>query len=265
MIYDIGDKVQLSTVVKDVTGALVNTPTLVIAVTKPDGTLVSPAPTVTNTGAGGVYTAPVTVDQAGTWTYVWTASGTVIAVEPGQFTVRSQNVYVVSLEELKAQLNRTDSSDDVELRTYLASATRYVEGRIGGPVSVQTFTERQFIIGQTVIPRRRPLVSVTSITPDFTSTPLASTSYTPDLDLNQIYFYYLVYTGWHTIVYKAGNAQVNENVKLAGMIIAQHLWDTQNGFAGRRPSDDLIQTGLGFAIPRRAEQLLVPDEMAGVS
>ena len=265
MIYDIGDKVKLSTVVKDDTGALVNTPTLVIAVTKPDGTAVTPAPTVTNTSTGGVYTASTTVDQAGTWTYVWTASGSVTAVEPGQFTVRSQSVYVVSLEEFKAQLNKTDSADDLELRSYLASATRYVEHRIGGPVSVQTFTERQFIIGQTVIPRRRPLVSVTSITPDFTTTPLASTSYTADTDLNQIFFYYLVYTGWHTIVYKAGQQQVNENVKLAGLIIGQHLWETQNGFAGRRNTDDLIQTGMGFAVPRRAEQLLAPEEMAGVS
>lgn len=265
MIYDIGDKVQLSTVVKDVTGTLVNTPTLVIAVTKPDATAVSPAPTVTNTASGGVYTASTTVDQAGTWTYVWTASGTVTAVEPGQFTVRSQNVYVVSLEELKAQLNKTDSADDLELRSYLASATRYVEHRIGGPVSVQTFTERQFIIGNTLIPRRRPLVSVTSITPDFTSTALSVASYTADTDMNQIFFYYLVYTGWHTVIYRAGNAQVNENIKLAGMIIAQHLWETQNGFAGRRPSDDLIQTGMGFAIPRRAEQLLAPEEMAGIS
>jgi hypothetical protein len=213
-----------------------------------------------------VYTASTTVDQAGTWTYVWTASGTVTAVEPGQFTVRSQNVYVVSLEELKAQLNKTDSADDVELRSYLASATRWVEKEIGGPVSVQTFTERQFIVGQTVIPRKRPLVSVTSITPDFTSTPLTSTSYTADTGVNQIYFYYQVYIGWHTIVYQAGQQQVNENVKLAGMIVAQHLWDTQNGFAGRRNADDLIPSGLGFAIPRRAAEMIdAGDKMSGVS
>jgi len=167
VIYDIGDKVTISTVVKDDTGALVNTPTLAIAVTKPDGTLVSPAPTVTNTAAGGVYTAATTVDQAGTWTYAWTASGTVTAVEPGQFTVRAQTVYIVSLEELKAQLNRTDSGDDLELRTYLASATRYVEHRLGGPVSVQTFTERHLVTGPSLIPRRRPLVSITSIMLDY--------------------------------------------------------------------------------------------------
>lgn len=264
MIYDVGDAVKLSTVLKDTSGIVNNAATMVLAATKPDGTVVAPAPTVTNTGSGGLYTASVTVDQAGTWTYLWTASGTVVAAEPGQFTVRAQTVYVASLEELKSQLRRTDDADDLALRSYLASATRYVEKRLGGPVSVQTFTERHMVTGFTLVPRKRPLVSVTSVTPDF-GTVLASSAYTVDTGVNQITFYYGIWPTWHTVVYTAGYAQVPENAKLAGLIVAQHLWETQNGFAGRRNADDFVQTGLGFAVPRRAEQLLVPDEMAGVS
>lgn len=259
----VGDLVTLTATVKDVTGTLAAA-TMAIAVTKPDGSAASPsAPATSSTG---IYTSAVAIDTAGVWTYVWTASGTQVAVESDQFEVRAQAVYVVSLEELKKQLNKTDSADDAELRTYLAASTRYVEKEIGGPVSVQTFTERQFIIGQTVIPRRRPLVSVTSITPDFTSTALASTSYTADTDVNQIFFYYLVYTGWHTLVYRAGRASPTENIRLAGMIVAQHLWDTQNGFAGRRNADDFVQSGLGFAVPRRAAELLgAGDAIGGIS
>jgi len=261
VIYDVGDKVTLSTTVKDESGTLTNA-TMAITVTKPDGTAASPsAPTNPSTG---VYKSTVTVDQAGNWTYVWTASGAVVAAEPGQFTVRSQTVYVASIEELKAQLRRTDDADDLALRSYLASATRYVEKRLGGPVSVQTLTERHFVTGFTLVPRKRPLVSVTSITPDF-GTVLDPTAYTADTGVNQITFYYGIWPTWHTLVYKAGYAQVPENAKLAGLIVAQHLWETQNGFAGRRNADDFVQTGLGFAVPRRAEQLLVPDEMAGVS
>lgn len=262
MIYDVGDNVKLSTVLKDTSGAVNNTATMALVVTKPDASTTSP--TVTNTASGGIYTASVTVDQAGTWTYVWTASGSVVAVEPGQFTVRSQSVYVVSLEEFKTQLKRTDDADDLALRSYLASATRYVEHRTGGPVSVQTFTERHFITGFTLIPRKRPLVSVTSITPDF-GTVLTASAYIADTDANQIVFYWGIWPTWHTVVYRAGRAQPDENIKLAGMIVAQHLWETQNGFAGRRGADDFVQTGLGFAVPRRAEQLLVPDEMSGIS
>lgn len=262
MIYDIGDAVNLSTVVQDNGGTPVNTPTLTLVATKPDASTTSPA--VTNTGTGGVYTAAVTVDQAGTWTYVWTASGTVTAVEPGQFTVRAQTVYVASLEEFKAQINRTDSTDDIELRGHLASSTRYVEYRIGGPVSVQSFTERHFIVGDTVIPRCRPLVAVTSITPDF-GTALPASAYVADTGVNQIFLYYPVLPAWHTLVYMAGQALPAENIKLAGLIVAQHLWETQNGFAGRRNADDMIQTGMGFAVPRRAEQLLAIEAISGVS
>ena len=264
MIYDIGDAVKLSTVLKDTSGAVNNTATMVITVTKPDNTAVSPAPTVTNTGSGGVYTASVTVDQAGTWTYAWSASGTVVGVEPGQFTVRSVTVYVASLEETKSQLRRTDDADDLVIRSYLASATRYVERRIG-PIGVQSFTERHMITGFTLIPRHRPLVSVTSVTPDF-GTVLTSTAYTLDYDNNQIVFYWGIWPTWHTLVYSAGWAQVPENGKVAGLMIVQHLWDTMNGFAGRRPADtELIPTGMGFAIPRRAYELLADDSMSGVS
>jgi len=262
VIYDIGDAVKLSTVVKDDTGATVNTPTLSLTVTKPDATAVTPS--VTNSSSGGIYTATTTVDQAGTWTYVWTASGAVTAVEPGQFTVRSQVVYVASLEEAKAQLNRTDAGDDLEIRGYLAAATRYVEFRLGGPVSVQTFTERYWVTGD-IVPRKRPLVSVTSITPDF-GTALTTDAYVVDTDLNLIVLRYGM-PGWNTVVYKAGQTQLSENAKLAGMIVVQHLWDTQNGFAGRRQQDDVVPSGFGFAVPRRAEELLgvSGDAISGVA
>jgi hypothetical protein len=262
VIYDIGDKVTLSTVVRNEAGTPVNTPTVVIAVTKPDGTLVSPAPTVTNTASGGVYTAQVTVDQADTWTYVWTASGSVVAVEPGQFTARAPRVYVVSLEEFKVQLNRTDDTDDLELRSYLAAATRYVESRIGGPLAVTTFTERHHLVGDTLIPRKAPLVSVTSVTPDFGSA-LAASAYTVDTGSHQILFHFGASVGWYTVVYRAGGPQ-GENVRIGGAMVAQHLWETQNGRAGRRV-EDLVDSGMGFAVPKRAAELLSTDEMSGIA
>lgn len=263
MIYDIGDLVTLSTVVRNDTGTTVNTPTVVIAVTKPDGTTVTPAPTVTNTGSGGVYTAPVTVDQSGTWNYVWTASGTVIAVDPGQFTVQPARTLVASMEEFKAHLNRTDIADDLELRTHLSAATDWVEDTIGGPVSPQSFTETHCDVVGTIVPRRRPLISVTSITP-YLSTALTTDAYRVDTDLGIVVLRWSI-GNEYAIVYRAGLSVIPERVKLGGLIVAAHLWETQNGFAGRRNVDDLVQTGLGFAIPNRARELLEKSTLGGIA
>lgn len=263
MIYDIGDRVTISTVVRDDNGTTVNTPTLVIAVTKPDGTTVAPAPTVTNTGAGGVYTAPVTVDQAGLWTYVWTASGSVIAVEPGQFTVTPARTLIASIEEFKTHLNRTDIADDVELRTHLAAATDWVEDEIGGPTYPTTITETHTGVVDTIIPRRRPVISVASITP-YLGTALSTDAYRVDTDLGVIFLRYSSATEY-AIVYRAGFATaMPERVKLAGLIVAEHLWETQNGFAGRRNADDFVTSGFGYAIPRRAQDLIDKSKLPGI-
>lgn len=263
MIYDIGDKVTVSTVVRNDAGTPVNTPTLTIAVTKPDGTVVSPAPTVTNTGSGGVYTAPVTVDQSGLWTYLWTASGTVVATEPGQFTVTASRALVASIEEFKAHLNRTDTADDLELRSHLTAATDWVEDTIGGPVSPTSFTETHYQVVDAIVPRRRPLISVTSITP-YLGTALTTDAYRADTDLGVIVLRWTTSTEY-TLVYRAGLTTIPERVKLAGLMVAAHLWETQNGFAGRRNTDDLFQTGLGYAIPRRAQQMIEHSVFGGVA
>jgi hypothetical protein len=263
VIYDIGDKITLSTVVRNDAGTAVNTPTLVIAVTKPDGTAVAPAPTVTNTAAGGVYTAPVTVDQSGVWTYVWTASGTVIAAEPGQFTVQTSRVLVASMEEFKAHLNRTDIADDLELRTHLTAATDWVEDTIGGPVAPTSYTETHCDVTDSIVPRKRPLISVTSITP-YLGTALSTDAYRADTDLGIIYLRWS--TGHeYTLVYRAGLSVIQERVKLGGLIVAAHLWETQNGFAGRRNIDEFSQSGLGFAVPNRARELLAHSTVGGVA
>lgn len=257
MIYDIGDRVTLSTVVKDDTGALVNTPTLTLAVTKPDGTAVSPAPSVTNTGAGGVYAATVLVDQAGTWTYAWTASGTVTAVDPGQFTVDDQRVLVASLEEFKKHLRRTDLTDDDMLRGFLTAATDVVEGLIGGPISVQTFTEIVKCTGDHIVPLKRPLVSVTSLTPDLATAALDPATYQVDTTTDVVRLRYpWARPGWfYTLVYTAGLSTIREQIHIGGLMVAAWLWQVENGGGGRPFTDDTTTVG-SYTIPRRAYQML---------
>lgn len=264
MTYDVGDLVTLTTVVKNDAGTPVNTPTLTIAVTKPDGTAVSPAPTVTNTAAGGIYTAPVTVDAAGWWTYVWTAAGSVVGKDYGQIQVFAPRALVASMEELKAHLRLTDTdTEDAKLKDVLVAVTDLMEPVVG-PVTPTTFTETHY--GDCIIPRRTPLASVTSITP-YQGTALTSDAYRLDTDLGAIYLRYS-YSYEYTLVYRAGHNPWPANLKQAGLVICQHEWSVRNGTGGR-PSPDLdslaMIPGFGFLVPHRALELMRGHIHAGVA
>jgi hypothetical protein len=59
---------------------------------------------------------------------------------------------------------------------------------------------------------------------------------------------------------------IQANVRLASKIIIQHLWETQRGTMGVQlggDSDNYV-AGRGFAIPRRAIELLGP-QLPGVA
>lgn len=172
---------------------------------------------------------------------------------------------IATLAEVKAQLNKTDSADDAELATYISAATRYVEWRLGGPVAPTSYTERHYLLGEAIIPRRRPLVSVTSLTSELGACAIDAAAYVADTGLGQVTLLRSLPYGWYTLVYTAG-ATPSASAKLAGLIVAQHLWQTQQGSGGRPyPADDVVMTGLGFAVPRRAEELLAGEQISGVA
>jgi hypothetical protein len=261
VIREVGTQVQLLTVIRDLTGAATNAPTVALSLIAPDGSIT--APVVTNTAANGIYTATATPSQAGLYRYTWTASGAVVDVQSDQFTtVAAARGLVASLEELKTSLAKTTTADDLQLRGHLHSATDWVEWRIGGPVVPTTITERILVdVGAwSAFPRKRPLISVTSMTNEYTAVVLDSASYTVDTNLSEIRFYWQPLPGWYTTIYRAGLSAIAERVKLAGLELARHLWAVQNGSAGRGyPGEEMIQTPMGFAVPRRVDELLTPD------
>lgn len=165
---------------------------------------------------------------------------------------------VATLAEFKAWLNRSDATDDTELTTVLTAASEWVEWRIGGPLAVTGFTESiRCPNGWALVPHNKPLVSVTSITWERTGAiSLDPTAFKVDTDANLIRFYWGVQTGWYVVVYTAGLASIPSRVKTAGLEVARHLWLVQNGSSGRGYPGDEMPTPMGFAIPRRAEELL---------
>lgn len=266
MIRDVGDQVTLQTTIKDASGTPVNTPTVTCTVTKPDGTATSPI--VTNTNANGLYTATVTPDQAGLWLYQFTSSGTVVSVQADQFSVvAAGRALVASMEEFRGQLRRSDTNDDPMLRSYLVSATDVAEWAVGGPMAPTTITELTMIRSWWIAPKYRPLISVTSITPELGASPLDATAFVVDTARNGIRIRWGALAGWYTIVYRAGLAIMPERVKLGGLMIAQHLWQIENGGGGLPfpGAGDTTYVPMGFAVPTRALELLQPSRVPGMA
>lgn len=171
---------------------------------------------------------------------------------------------VATLAEFKSWLRwtGTGTSEDTKLTDVLTSASEWVEWRIGGPLAVTSYTEKQLTNGWAIKPFKRPLVAVTSITREL-GTAMDAAAYTVDTDRGLVRFYWGVPRGWYTIVYTAGVATVPYRVKNAGLELARHLWLTQNGSSGRGRSDDDIPVPMGFAVPRRVDELLAPDVVPG--
>lgn len=172
---------------------------------------------------------------------------------------------VATLAEFKTHLNRADTADDTELTFFLTAASLWTEYAIGGPLDVQTFTEIHWVDGGMIVPRKRPLVAITSITPD-QGTALSSSAYFANTGTGIIEFRYGATRNWHTVVYTAGLSSISERIKLAGLEVARHLWLVQNGSAGRGfPGDELVPTPMGFAVPRRAMELIAAgDQIPGI-
>jgi hypothetical protein len=167
MPYELGDPVTLTTLVKDSSGTPANAGSMNLAITLPDGT----AGTVTNpvTGTAGVYTYVYTATATGAHVATWTATGANAGVYVDTFHVEQQPQGIVSLSEVKMKLRITRTSDDELLRSLILTASTLAEGPEGtGQVwRRQTVTnEKHNGGGSSIIPFRRPVQSLTSITID---------------------------------------------------------------------------------------------------
>lgn len=186
---------------------------------------------------------------------------------------------IVSLADVKAHLNKTDNTDDTELQYFLEAATPIIEN-IAGPVLPQTKTE-YFSGGVSQINVNwLPILSVTSIVETYGQTNYTLTEITLGSS-NTAFGFTVDYTTGRIIrraynaealfpvgannvqvVYQAGRATVPANVRLATLMLIQHLWSTsQLNRQGGRPmlgGEDGFAIGSGFAVPNRVRELLQP-------
>jgi hypothetical protein len=166
---------------------------------------------------------------------------------------------VATLAEFKTHLNYgTGNTEDTELTMHLSAASQWAESYFA--LAPTVFTERLYTQDCYLRQRHHPLTAVASVTPQ-DGMALSASAYIVDTtnSLIELRYNYAGY-GWYTAVYTAGLTTITDRVKLAGMIVGQHLWDLQNGSAGRgRRPEDLVPTPFGFAVPNRAIELIESD------
>lgn len=269
MRYPQGQPVTVSTTIT-VGGTLTNAGGLTLTVQNPDLTTQTfGSPTNDSTGKYHQDIPASNLTQLGHYLYKWVATGTGAGVSRGDFDVFDPfEPAVLSLQDAKQVVNIPDATTvyDNELQLYVDVATAAIEAMTGGPAYNRSITERTRLMGwndTTFVLRKRPLVSVTSITN------IASGQATDlsdiDLDPNSCIVQrkrelpFWGWAPWYSIVYVAGwGTVVPAAFGLSARIIVQHLWKAQRGpgQASVPSFDGVLIPEVGYAIPPDAFDVL---------
>lgn len=83
----------------------------------------------THTNGTGIYSIDIPCTSAGTWSYVWTGTGTASDVVAGTWTVTTTSLgdLYVTPEILKSRKGITDSYDDAEMWTACRAVSRWID------------------------------------------------------------------------------------------------------------------------------------------
>jgi hypothetical protein len=262
--YYVGQMVTLTT---SLTGTG-TPPTMTLAVTKPDGTTTNPTVTGPTAITGGwSWSANVTVDQAGDWMYVFTASGTFVGVDEGQLHVIPSALRVVGLGEVKEHGNITSTANDRELLDFIGTAQQMIERLVGPTVPTTVTAEIHDSVRGRLWLRKTPVISVTSVTEYAGSIPyttLTSSDWSLDPATGSLA---RLYGGWYScwlgdtvqVTYKAGRQPIPEAIRWAAKELTIHLWrSTQAQRGGRGRGTEPVEVAAGFGLPNRVEDALEP-------
>lgn len=262
-MFDLGDVVPLGIDITNASGNPANAGAVTLTIGLPDGTTTSPTPTNPSTGR---YEYDYPTVQPGRHTVRWVATGGNAGAYTDAFDVgEASPPLIVSLADTKRHLNQTTTTQDDEVRGFIGTATDIIED-LCGPVVVRTFSERIEGCGPTIVLSHTPLVAVTSIVSIRPSGPAYDMA-NVDVDLPTGVLELLDGTwfrGSLRALYKAGRPVVPRALRLAALVIIQHMWRTQLGSstAARRRDrgDDYAEPipGMGYSIPNRAMELMGP-------
>jgi hypothetical protein len=265
MPYDLGDVVPLRFNVT-VNGTPTNATSHLLTITLPDQTTVTSS-TLTN-GTVGQYDYDLATTQAGRHLVRFVTTGTGQAAYTDVFDVRESTPYpVVSLADLRAEVNATATTSDEELRAYLDRATSILEAHCGRVFGRRTLVDT-FDVAATdkVVFLRPPVISVTSVVQDGVT--LASTSYNFNptngiLELDGITFNESE-VGSVVVTYVAGWTVPPDAVEHAVLRQVAHMWENQRTTPGARrdPNEFTPQYLIPNAVMEALRPFMVPGSAA---
>lgn len=171
--------------------------------------------------------------------------------------ISSTTTEFITLAEVKQHANipASNTADDMELERFRSAAQEHVESLVG-PVLWRSVTDTVHAHGGVVVLPLAPVVSVESLTSSGVAVTYAlrkaaglllNVRASGDLDLS----------------FTAGRESCPDAIRVAALVIAEHLWRTQRGGQSEStalPGEDFggVAPGLGYAIPNRALELLSP-------
>lgn len=260
MAYDLGDLVPLTVTIRDADGDPTNATTVTLTITLPDSTIVTPS--VTNPPATtGIYLYDYPTVQAGRHTVRWTSTGPQAAYAAVVDVRPATPAYIVSLADVKQQLNMESDEDDEELRAYLEGTTYALEDFLGRAVVRRTFTDEHSVCGEMML-NWTPVQSITSVaTVDGLTTWAPADLHVSTTGVVTAKAGVNALVGNVLVTYVAGPAVIPANWTLGARFMVQHLWETQRGTAGAPQAGGMDLpgagfTGYGYAIPPHVKQML---------
>lgn len=229
-------------------------------VTRPDGTTTTASVSKPSTG---LYWGNLASTLSGRYRGVFTGTGTNSGKLPWTDVVDvwpADPRLIVSLADVKAELNHTLDVNDDELRLFIAATTEIVESLVGAVLArteVQTFNG-----GKTGVLLDERATAITSVTVDG----VATTDYVADLDSGIVYAgsssspTCFTYGRQNVVVtYTTGGSSIAPSVISGARSIAAHLYaSSQQSRRGRGRSGDGDGTTLvlGYAVPNAAIEKL---------
>ncbi|MGW2837309.1 hypothetical protein ACWCWD_06310 [Streptomyces sp. NPDC001493] len=172
---------------------------------------------------------------------------------------------LLTLDEAKAQTGTRGSGSDAEIQMYIDALTSVIEGYVG-VVEQREISETVTGQGTAVVLLSTPVLAIASLTPVETGGTAVNVAGLHVDGPSGVVAYAdrSQFTGgpW-TAVYTAGRDEAPPTIRLAALLLFQHLWRTRNGPARGASSDDSYSVsepipGFGYAVPNRVLELLEP-------